>query len=212
MWSHWLLLLNPMQKCSFNVAIMHIYKLPSRIWTFSEFKGYQIGFVSLQNYLYFKQRQAGWAWYSLVEGDEGCVGPSGKLLCVYQTEKNYAVHAWHCSILVWLLGQSSCSFPSNEELHGLGLWVASLFSGVYGQAGQANLDVPQRVDDDEAVFIKCVAAIKSPHFIFPKSTFFKFWLFWLKIHFYLCPQSIAFSLNVTLQHASHCHRQLVLYP
>ena len=33
-------------------------------------------------------------------GDEGCIGPSGKLPCLCQTPKNYAEHAWHHSIHV----------------------------------------------------------------------------------------------------------------
>ena len=32
--------------------------------------------------------------------------------------KNYATHAWDNSIVVWLLGESSCSSPSTNELHG----------------------------------------------------------------------------------------------
>ena len=30
-------------------------------------------------------------WSSLVEGDEGCIGPSGKLLCLCQRPKNYGI-------------------------------------------------------------------------------------------------------------------------
>ena len=33
--------------------------------------------------------------------------------------KYYATHAWHYSIVVRLLGQSSCSSPFTKELHGL---------------------------------------------------------------------------------------------
>ena len=55
---------------------------------------------------------------SLVEGDEGCIGPSGKLMCLWQPPKYYAAHAWHHSILVWLLDQSGCSSPT-KELHDL---------------------------------------------------------------------------------------------
>ena len=36
-------------------------------------------------------------WGSLVVGDEDYIGPSGKLLCLRQTPKNYAAHAWHDS-------------------------------------------------------------------------------------------------------------------
>ena len=60
-----------------------------------------------------------WPWSSLVEGDEGCIGPSGKLLCFWQMEKNYPGHAWQCCIHVWLLCRSSCSSPSTKEIHGL---------------------------------------------------------------------------------------------
>ena len=45
-----------------------------------------------------------------VEWDEGCFSPCGKLLCQWQTPKNYAAHAWQHSILVWLLAWSSCSW------------------------------------------------------------------------------------------------------
>ena len=58
-------------------------------------------------------------WSSLVEGDEGCIGPSSKLLCLWQTRK-YAAHACQHSIHsnnVRLLGQSGCSSPSTKELH-----------------------------------------------------------------------------------------------
>ena len=48
-------------------------------------------------------------WSSLVVGDEGPIGPSGKLLCLCQSPKNYGAHAWHYSIHVLLLGRSSCS-------------------------------------------------------------------------------------------------------
>ena len=29
--------------------------------------------------------------------DEGCIGPSGKLLCLCQAPKMYSTHAWHHS-------------------------------------------------------------------------------------------------------------------
>ena len=45
------------------------------------------------------------SWRSLVVGGEGCIGPSRKLLCLCQTPKNYAAHAWHYLIRVWLLCQ-----------------------------------------------------------------------------------------------------------
>ena len=62
------------------------------------------------------------AWSSLVEGDEGWIRPSKKLLCLCSTQKNNATHSWHNSKVVWLLGWSSCSSPSTKELHGLCLW------------------------------------------------------------------------------------------
>ena len=60
-------------------------------------------------------------WSSLVVGDEGCISPRRKLLCLCSTPKNYATHTWHSSIIVvWLLGQSSCSSLFSNELPGLG--------------------------------------------------------------------------------------------
>ena len=44
------------------------------------------------------------SWSSLEVGDDGCIGPSRKLLCLCQAPKIYAAHAWHNSIHVWLLG------------------------------------------------------------------------------------------------------------
>ena len=38
------------------------------------------------------------SWSSLEEGDDGCIGPSGKLLCLWQIEENYEAHVWHHSI------------------------------------------------------------------------------------------------------------------
>ena len=61
-------------------------------------------------------------WSSLVEGDEGSIGLRGKLLCLWQTLKSYATHAWHHSMHVWLLGQSGCSSPSTKELHGFSVY------------------------------------------------------------------------------------------
>ena len=54
----------------------------------------------------------------ILEGDEGCISPSGKLLCLWQTPNNYAAHTWHHAIHVWLLCQSGCLSPSTKELHG----------------------------------------------------------------------------------------------
>ena len=64
---------------------------------------------------------------SFVVGDEGCIVPSRNLLCLCQTTKNYAAHAWHHSIHVWLLGRSSCSAPSTKELHGMATSQVGLF-------------------------------------------------------------------------------------
>ena len=53
-------------------------------------------------------------WSISVEGDEGCNGPSGKLLCLCQPPKIIQYH----SMLVWLLGRSVCSSPSStKKLH-----------------------------------------------------------------------------------------------
>ena len=54
-------------------------------------------------------------WSSLAEGDEGGIGASGKLLCLWETRKKYAAHVWHHSTHVGLLGQSRCSSPSTKE-------------------------------------------------------------------------------------------------
>ena len=59
-----------------------------------------------------------YSWSSLVKWDEGCIGPSGKLLCLCKPKIQYAAHAGQLSIHVWLLGQSGCSSPSTKELHG----------------------------------------------------------------------------------------------
>ena len=77
---------------------------------------------SLARYTFSKERQpTNKAWSSLAEGHEGCIGPSGKLLCFWPTEKDYAAYAWQYSKHFWLLGQSSCSPPStNELLHAQG--------------------------------------------------------------------------------------------
>ena len=70
--------------------------------------------ISLQNLVVITYPRS-----SLVAGDEGCIGPSGKLNGLCQTPKNYAAHAWHYSTHVWLLGQSSCSSPSTKDIHDL---------------------------------------------------------------------------------------------
>ena len=44
--------------------------------------------------------------------------PKQKAVVVMLNPKNYALHARHNEIVVWLLGQSSCSSPSTEELCG----------------------------------------------------------------------------------------------
>ena len=36
----------------------------------------------------------------------------------WNPNQKYTTHTWHNSIVVWLLGQSSCSYPSSKELHG----------------------------------------------------------------------------------------------
>ena len=41
----------------------------------------------------------GGSWSSLVVEDEGWIGLSKKLLCLCQTPKNYATHAWHIPYL-----------------------------------------------------------------------------------------------------------------
>ena len=64
---------------------------------------------------------SGGTWSSLVIGEEGCIGPSRKLLCLWRTPKNYAANAWHYSIHVLLMCPSSCSYPSTKELHGCGI-------------------------------------------------------------------------------------------
>ena len=57
-------------------------------------------------------------WSYLVEGDERYIGPSGKLLCLWQPPKIMQhIHAWQHSILAWLLGRSGCSSPTIKELH-----------------------------------------------------------------------------------------------
>ena len=45
--------------------------------------------------------------------------PKQKAVVFVLNPKNYATRAWHNSIVVWLLGQSSCSSPSTKELHAL---------------------------------------------------------------------------------------------
>ena len=61
---------------------------------------------------------------SLVEGDEGCIGPSDKLQCLRRTINMhvYAAHALQYSMHVWPLGRPSCSSPSTKELHGWIYW------------------------------------------------------------------------------------------
>ena len=56
------------------------------------------------------------AWSSLVEGDEGYIGPSGKLFCLCQTPQNYVSHAWQHSIGQWLwLIRQSCHFRNKRS-------------------------------------------------------------------------------------------------
>ena len=40
------------------------------------------------------------SWSSLIEGDKGCIGPNGKLLCLCQAPQNNTAHAWQHSIHV----------------------------------------------------------------------------------------------------------------
>ena len=54
---------------------------------------------------------------SVVQGDEGCIGARGKLLCLWSTQNNDWAHARQHSVCVWLLGWSGCSSPSTKELH-----------------------------------------------------------------------------------------------
>ena len=63
-------------------------------------------------------------WSSLEEWDEGGIGPSGKLLCLWLPPKNYATHAWLHSIHIWLFGRSGCWSPSTKELHARGFQMA----------------------------------------------------------------------------------------
>ena len=73
--------------------------------------------VGSEYFAFMRLLVIGTSWSSLVVGDEGCIGPSKKLLFMLN-QKNYATHAWHNAIIVWLLGLSSCSSPSTKELHG----------------------------------------------------------------------------------------------
>ena len=41
--------------------------------------------------------------------------PKWLAVVLWQTGKNYPENGWQCSLHVWLLGQSSCSFPSSKE-------------------------------------------------------------------------------------------------
>ena len=45
--------------------------------------------------------------------------PKQKPVVFVLNPENYATHAWHDSIDVWLLGRSTCSSPSTKELLGL---------------------------------------------------------------------------------------------
>ena len=54
-----------------NIYLMRVLYLPTSVY---------------RNYATLK-------WTSLVVGDEGYIGPSGKLLCLCQTPKNYGAHA-----------------------------------------------------------------------------------------------------------------------
>ena len=92
-------------------------------------------FTCLVTYIQTNQT-GGLPWSCLVVGDEGWISPSRKLLCLCYTQKIYATHAWHTSILVWLLGRSSCSSPSTKELHDIVICLtaknASVLDGIPG--------------------------------------------------------------------------------
>ena len=80
----------------------------------------QIITIGQQNYFLNFFRRV-FAYSSLIEGDDGLYCPSGKLLCLLQTPRNYAAHYWQHSIRVWLLLHSVCSSHSTKELYGLGV-------------------------------------------------------------------------------------------
>ena len=48
----------------------------------------------------------------------GLQEPKQKAVVFMLNRKNYATLACHNSIVVWLLGRSSCSSPTTKELHG----------------------------------------------------------------------------------------------
>ena len=50
-------------------------------------------------------------WSSLAVENEGWIGPSRKLLHLCENQIIYATHAWHNSIVFWLLGWSSGLSP-----------------------------------------------------------------------------------------------------
>ena len=56
--------------------------------------------------------------------------PKQKAVVFILNPKNYATHAWHYSIHVWLLGQSSCLSPTSKKLHDLedGDWTIYVWS------------------------------------------------------------------------------------
>ena len=51
--------------------------------------------------------------------------------CVYDKPKKYATQARQHSILVWLLGWSSCSSPSSKELHGPANQLPSTLTAIW---------------------------------------------------------------------------------
>ena len=63
------------------------------------------------------------SWSSLVEGDEACIGPSGKLLCLWKIEKNwlrthgiisYMLDHWADPVVHLLLLKSSMLQPTGS--------------------------------------------------------------------------------------------------
>ena len=69
-------------------------------------------------------------WSSLVEGDEGCIGTSSKLLCLWQNQKICSMCTLQHSTLVWFLAWSICSSPSIKELHGTPVHVKHISKAV----------------------------------------------------------------------------------
>ena len=122
-------------------------------------------FTCLVTYIQTNQT-GGQPWSCLVVGDEGWICPSRKLLCLCYTQKIYATHAWHTSILVWLLGRSSCSSPSTKELHvsGIQWYIVPLCErydiGCWSHCLHYNLQ-HQRLASDESSKVSSASALAS---------------------------------------------------